>query len=181
MSTKSMSLISMAKILNEIIQEAGDLDNIESYPFTKIKSSEYSFEIDDKMSATVDFEMSWNKDEIASFKLPIKVDPFDVYNVSYEIDGVQTQAKKTDYKTLIKIMKTISDIIIKFVSENKDAKVLTLFPANKNADKLLTKSDPQKYSLYKTIIVNNIKQMSGDWNFSQVKYLNFSGLVLYKK
>jgi len=171
-------------ILEQIIKEVGDLDNIKPFSYKKINKLEYQFS-DEKLNPIyVDFQKYddstieyLNKTDFKSDILKKDV----TFNVLYTIKGNQSQLYKSDYKTLIKILKTVLEIISDFINQNKEVEMLTFYAGNKDQNKLLSTTDPQKTNLYKVILLKNINKYPG-WTYADTKNdSSFNGFVLYKK
>lgn len=169
-----ITLLEMRTQYLRILKEIGDLENIEAYPYQN-----NSFTTDEGWQVKVDFD----KIPYSIFdQLNIPVKRQRTYNVSYDINGEQSQYNKTTYKQLIKILKTVCDIIIKFINDNSDVEALAFIAANKDPQKLLTKTDPQKSAIYKSIIVKSISKLGLKWKLREVEVgsSEFVGFVLLK-
>ncbi len=168
--------ISLKILLEQILNEIGDLDKIDSYDFIKSDSNKYRFSTDDGLRINVVID-GWDDYSQESFELPEKT-----HNVSYSVEGDESQFKKESYSYLIKILKTIFDIIIKHLNDNKEIKGITLFAGNKNKDKFLSHSDTQKEKLYKIIFLNNRNKLNGEWWYRDLEaFENYNGILIYKK
>jgi len=182
-SDNYMSPLKLVMLLEEIMQEVGDLEKTTSYPIKKINDFKYSFEIDQDLAAVIKF----NNGDIDQYflngiKIPTKPLINNTYNVSYTINGVDTQAQKLDYATLIKVLKTVSDVTIEFVKSHKDIEALLFMEMSKTGQTIDgSYSDPQKYNLYKAILIKNLNKLGPSWNYGQFKFLNIPTLVLFKK
>lgn len=139
--------------VKQVIKEVGDLDKIPVYPIQN-----NSFVTDEGWNVKVKFQ-EWDEEsmEIANINTNIYKPP--VYNVYYNIKGVETQFTKSNYNTLIKILKTVVVICERFVEETKP-NGLILFASNRDENKLLSITDPAKSELYHAIaikyIINNL-------------------------
>jgi hypothetical protein len=178
-----MSPVKLVILLEELMSEVGDLDKMISYPIKKINDLQYSFEISEDLSAVVKFSTGdVDQNLLNSLKIPTKPSADNTYNVGYIINGTDTQAKKLDYSTLIKVLKTVSEITIQFIKSHKDVEALLFVAWSKTGQPIKgTYLDPQKYFLYKAIIIKNLNKIGQDWNYGQYKLLNVSTLVLFKK
>lgn len=178
-----MSPLKLVILLEEIMSEVGDLDKMLSYPVKKIDDFNYSFEIDEDLTAEVKFSRGdIDQHLLNAVKIPTKPSIDDTYNVSYVINGTDTQAKKLDYSTLIKVLKTVSEVTIQFVKSHKDAEALLFMAMSKTGQAIKgSYSDPQKHNLYKAILIKNLNKLGQDWNYGQFKLLNIPTLVLFKK
>lgn len=168
-------LLEMRNQYLRILKEIGDFENIESYPYQN-----NSFITDENWKVKVDFDVV----PFAGFEqLNLPTKRRNTYNVSYDINGDQSQYSKTNYKQLIKILKTVADVVKDFVNSNNEVEALTFLAANKDPKKLITNTDPQKSAIYKTIIIKNISKMDSKWKLREVEIggPEFMGFVLIKQ
>ena len=173
-------MIKLKILYEQILKEVGDLENIEPYKWNKISKNEYYFLDKDNDEIYVNFNL-YNEEEVQliNFNPHIK-DITKVYNVSYSLQGKQSQYKKDDYHSLLKIIKTVFDIVKDFIS-NENPYGLTFFAGHKNDDFILSKTDPQKGKLYKTILLKNLQNFPG-WSFADSNLDDdFKGFIFYKK
>jgi hypothetical protein len=157
-----------------ILQEVGDLENITPYPYEN-----NSFTTEENWKVKVDFDVI----PFAEFEqLNIPTKRRNTYNVSYDVNGDQSQYKKTTYKQLIRILKTVSDIVVDFVKDKNTVEALGFLAANKDPQKLITHTDPQKSAIYKAIIVKSISKLGSEWKLREVEIggSEFKGFVLIK-
>jgi len=171
-------MISLVLEYKKLVKEVGDLNNINSYNFIKNSSNKYSFKTEDKLGVIVTFTPF---DENDCKELNIS---YPAYNISYFLEGVETQYQKTNYEYLIKILKTVFDISIDWINNNPKINNITLFASNKNKDTFLTKTDPQKSKLYKIIFIKNINKLpGGNWDFKTINVDEdfYQGLLIYRK
>ena len=170
-----ITLLEMRDQYLRILKEIGDLENIEPYTYQN-----NSFTTDENWKVKVDFDIV----PFTSFEqLNLPTKRRNTYNVSYDVNGDQSQYSKTSYKQLIKILKTVSDIVIDFVKGKDTVEALCFLAANKDPKKLITNTDPQKSAIYKTIIVKNISKMDSKWKLREVEIggSEFMGFVLIKQ
>ena len=105
------------KKLSILILDSIDFTKIESYPFNVVSlTTEFETELD---KVLVEFT------RISDFERSIKYPPALIntkkiigYNVQYSVSGEDTQYRKSNYKYLIKILKTVTDIIIENIKKN---------------------------------------------------------------
>ena len=152
--------IKLTDILNEIISEVGDLENIEPYEFD-YDSWESSFYTEDGDLVVMRTENE--TDKLRSLLTASKIfekEKNEIYNISFEVNGVDTQAKKTTLQEFIKILKTVS-IYAKNELERinsgltrEDKPIFIIGAQSKKSSEL--KSDPQKIALYANIISKNL-------------------------
>ena len=148
-----MNLNTLKNIIKEsYIKEIGDLKNIQTYPYQKIKPNLYAFDTEFG-NVEVGFEEFFYKDW-EEFK--VEYNQYDysgrVYNVLYAIDDITSQIEKTNYKELIKIMSTIRDIVEDFISSFSPYALL-MFGIDKSGG---ISSDKQKNSLYLLLASKNL-------------------------
>ncbi len=173
-------MIKLKILLEQVLNEVGDLENIKPYKWDKISKNEYYFLDKDNDEIYVNFNL-YDEEDIKFIKLSHHIkDTTKIYNVSYSLQGKQSQYKKEDYTSLLKIIKTVFDIVKDFISNEKPSG-LTFFAGHKNDDFILSKTDPQKGKLYKTILLKNIQKFPG-WSFADSNLDNdFKGFLFYKK
>ena len=178
-----MSPLKLVILLEEIMSEVGDLDKMLSYPVKKINDLQYSFDINQDLIAVVEFSTGdIDQNLLNGLKIPGNPSANNTYNVGYIINGTDTQAKKLDYSTLIKVLKTVSEITIQFVKSHKQVEALLFLAMSKTGQPINgSYSDPQKHNLYKAILIKNLNKLGQDWNYGQFKLLNIPTLVLFKK
>jgi hypothetical protein len=173
-------VIKLKILLEQIIKEVGDLDNIPSYKFQKLNPTNYTFSDIDNDDVLVSFNKHDSNEVEQLIGDNSKVDRSLIYNVVYKIKKEESQYKQTGYKELIKIIKTIYEIIKEFIND-KQPTGLTFFAANKNSDFILSKTDPQKGMLYKSILLKNIQNFPG-WSYLDSDLdSDFKGFLMYKK
>lgn len=148
-----MNVNSLKKMISEsYLKEVGDLKNIESYDSYKFSPTLYGF--DTKFGEIeVDFS-TFDPSEWGHFE--VKHNDYDysqeVINPVYSIDGITSQIEKSNYKELLKIIKTVSKIIKRYIEENSPYSVL-LFGDDKSGT---GGSDKQKNSLYLMTALQNL-------------------------
>jgi hypothetical protein len=173
-----MSLLSLKILLEEVINEIGDFKNINSYEFKSLNNNEYIFNVgDDKVN--VYFE-KMDPNQIQAMNEFLDKDFFkeNIYNVVYDIEGVQSQFTKSNYSILVKILKTVTDIIVDFI-DNNDVSFLTFYSMDKTGQTMF-KTDPQKTKLNKIIITQNMNKLPG-WKYRDINLGgSFEGTALYK-
>ena len=169
-----ITLLEMRTQYLRILKEVGDLENVEAYPY-----KDNSFTADENWTVEVDFDII----PFANFEqLNLPTKRRNTFNVSYEVNGYQSQYKKTTYKQLLRILKTVSDIVKNFIKDNNTVEALSFLAANKDPQKLITHTDPQKSAIYKSIIVKNISKLDSEWKLRDVEIggPEFAGFVLIK-
>jgi hypothetical protein len=160
------SKISLALLISEIINEVGDLKNIETYEYSISKTSEM---FTGEFTAILPSE---NKTEIKVFivkmdptnKVDIELPPiFEInypkiksFSIAYTIKGEDAQYDKTDFKTYAKIMATVVKIVKDIISQNEKIyyKPLYLFLSTSKMGEMGTQDTKLKY--YQAILNNNL-------------------------
>lgn len=167
---KKPILLELKLHLVKILKESGDLENIEAYPH---KNNE--FETEEGWKVKVEFN-NLDKEHVDHFNVPINTK-----NVAYSIEGNDSQYKKTTYSKLIKILKTVSDIVIEYAKQNKKLEGLTFFASNKKAEKLLSHTDSQKTAIYKAIVLSRLSKLGSNWTVRDIEVdSDYKGFILYK-
>lgn len=172
----------MMLILEKLLNEYGDLDNIKPYEFHRNYLFNYEFEIDSNLKVIVNFQTNFTKDELSSIGVTgIKFMSNQVFNVGFSVSGIETQAIKSSYSTLIKMMKTITDICFDFIKHN-EVHGLVFYATNKDLEKMFVETDKQKSLLYMTIITKQLSKLPG-WNLKKINMMSdkYSGILLYDK
>lgn len=171
MKNNKPTLLELKLHLINIIKESGDLENIDAYQY---KNNQ--FETEEGWKVKVVFNKVPNG-YLDYFKLPSNS-----INVGYSIEGNESQHEKTTYSKLIKILKTVSDIVIDYANKNKKVEGLMFFAASKDSAKLLTHSDPQKTAIYKAIVLKRISKLGLNWTVRDLELDNdYKGFLIYKK
>jgi hypothetical protein len=165
--------LSLKIILENIIKETGDLENIIPY-----NHNNGEFTTEEGWRVVVKFHHI-KEPEYGYLNLSFRQK--NVKSVEYTIEGEQSQYKKTTYSKLIKILKTISDIVIEYINDNPNLQALVFFAANKDPDKLLSNTDPQKSAIYRAIILKQISQLGQKWITKDIDiHASYNGFILYK-
>jgi hypothetical protein len=150
----------LISILNEVlIKEIGEA-NTPPLKWTRVSPIRYKFlaDINDYIEVvTVDFEQI--EDDISKqFLFPPKYKNLNkIYNVGYNISGDEIQYTKTDLKTLLTILSTVTDIVKDFIQKQP---IDGLFI--KGNSKQIGDSDISKKSnIYKAFIQKQLQQIPG--------------------
>jgi hypothetical protein len=117
----------------------------------------YEFIINiNNIPVTVDvlFEQFNSEEERLLYLGHVLKDYEDCYNLAFGIQDIDTQVYKTDYKTLLKILSTVIDILKQFIKKYSPSAIL-IHPTEKNS---ISKA---KDNLYKAFIDNKISQIPG--------------------
>tara|TARA_Y100000385_G_scaffold248717_1_gene269618 strand:+ start:2294 stop:2806 length:513 start_codon:yes stop_codon:yes gene_type:complete len=144
--------IKILELLSEVLNEVGDLSKIPPYDFT-IKSTGGSFVVDG-LQGSVNIS-KWPQSLNKKFKFPpvVEVGERPLYNIGYSIEEEGSQFIKTNYKTLIKILKTVSLILKHHMSKlDSENPIYTIFSEGKEG---VGFEDHQKMLIYKEILSKN--------------------------
>lgn len=174
-----MNVNNIKKLIKEsYITEVGDLKNIE--PFKYYIYTPTKFKFDSNVGEVI---VRFQKLPAEEFDLDISykgIKPFDyIYNVSYDLEGVDSQYLKSNPKELFKILKTVTNITHKFLKSN-DKYPLVVMGIQKDGT---LASDKQKNSLYLTIISQNLPsgfRVSKAKAFPKAWQKEFDGIVIFK-
>lgn len=140
-------------LYKEIINEVGDLENIESYPFHKLSDNHYKFDFHDEIKGDVTFEEApSNVFLFVEFPPIAQVEKANgIYMVGYSINGNDAQYEKSSTGVLFKCLKTVVKVIDDFIINHP--KCIIVFFENTKEDKL---GIGQKMHLYFKISHSNI-------------------------
>ena len=147
-----MNLKNLKNIITEsYINEIGDLKNIIPYNYVKLDTFNYHFE-----SNVGDVDVEVEKiPQSTKIKFVTKSQIFNeqyngqpLYNISFTVDGLDTQAVKSNLSELNRIVKTVTIIIEKFVQSEKP---FGLFVSGANRDSTSLEPDKVKNTLWLSI------------------------------
>lgn len=159
------------KHLNELF----DFENLKNIPFTKLGGDAYNFEIEIN-GELVDVYVDFVRFDDA-LKLPPTLSGANkIYNVAYAIsdDMVTSQYAISDQKTIIVMMKTVSEIVANFIEKN-DPNILSFFAESTDGT---DQGESKKLSMYKAVID---KQTPSGYVISSVSDARGkNGFMLYK-
>jgi hypothetical protein len=167
-----MANTKLLTLMSEIITEVGDLQNIQPYQWTKKSDTRYDFNViyaDDTFRGTVMLsKLSDEERSLMKFNPVVQPEKADsIVNMGYTINGTSSQHVVTNFKVLIRILKTVSDIIEHQIQSFPNS-IFTIFEESK-----LDKVEPaQKSKLYQAIMTQN---MLPGYRGSTVRYLNYQG------
>lgn len=180
--SKLKTQIELTKILKEIINEVGDLENIIPYKF-QMDSEGLAYFRDEDGDVVVMFVEELGQDQKAELSKVPKV--FEVENnpaidVGYKISGVLSQYKKSTYSKLMRILKTFSiylkEEIGRVEKKYPNLKPLILIAAqSKNREEFA--DDAQKFNLYRQLVMKNIPK---NYRISQAEVLGKKVIVAQK-
>lgn len=171
MASKSTLLI---PILEEIlVKEIGEA-NIQPLEWSQNGPFQYSFNINiEGKDEIVEVNFTQILDDIErQFYFPPKYRNLtNIFNIGYDISGIEKQFKKTDLKTLLIILSTVVDIIKDFIKHRSILDGLFIKPTEKGEKE----ESSQKSTLYKAFIKKQLEQIS---NYSYDTYRD--GFILIK-
>jgi len=150
-------------LLYEVISEVGDIQNIDSYSFTKISNESYEFETEQGDKVKVSFLIA----PLSILKVEDPDHKQTFTNIGFTISGSETQLKKSTYSYLVKIIKTVIDVILDYLKINHP-KYIFISATNKSDEKSMVEFDLQKGKLYQAIMLKNINKLpkyNGEWNY----------------
>ena len=147
-----MKLKELKHLIKEsYLTEVGDLKGIKSFPYEETFQDEYTFKSNVGV-VEVNFEVFYPLD----IDLDVSYEGFDygeeLKNVSYTLEGVDSQYLKSNPRELFKILKTVVDTTNHFISENSPYALL-FFGVSKDGS---LQDDKQKNSLYLSIMNQNL-------------------------
>lgn len=174
MSTSAIKLLSL---LSENLMEYGDLKNIEPYSFNQKDALTYTFNSEEGSNVDAIFTKITPL-EVYSTKIPEIIDKKKIssyFKIGYKVEGVGSQAKKSDLMELLRIMKTITIVADDFIGKNNGAALL-VFEENKNPKIGFIKE--RKSLLYHAIISQNLP--SG-YTSREVSFMDSQGLIISPK
>jgi len=169
----------LVPLIQEIlVKEIGEA-NIPPLNWKKRSATIYEFPVKiEKSKKIVTVAFSLFDDIEQQYYFPPKYKNLDdVYNVSYDVAGIENQFAKTDLKTLLTILSTVVDIVKDFIKNEDgyldDINGLYIRGTSKEMD---GEDISQKSNLYKAFISKQLQQIP---NFGFDTYKN--GFILVKK
>jgi hypothetical protein len=177
---KKLTLISL---INEMINEVGDLQNIVPYPYTLHQTGgdyegRFKAEFEDKeydVEAIVEHLGSVSDN---SLKLPpvFNMDG-DLYNIGYNVEGELAQFDKTNMSTLVKIIKTVIKVASEVMEEVDSKPPYNIFTIGSMSKEGVEGIEDVKLRYYKAILNHNLPT---GYRMAEGKYLNYKVLALQK-
>lgn len=141
------------QLYTEIINEVGDMNNIESYPFHKLSNIYYKFDFKDEVEGDITFEKApSNVFSLVKFPPAAQANKASgIYMVGYAIENNDAQYEKSTTGILFKCLKTVMEVIEDFIKNNPNS--IIVFFENTKQDKI---GVGQKLPLYAKISHSNI-------------------------
>lgn len=152
----SKDTVKLAHLLKEIINEVGDLQNIQPLPYDLDKGTFTVPYREKEYRGKVTFTFL-NEKGLSVFELPPVVDLSKIktgFNIGYSIEGVSSQFIRGDAKLLFAILKTVSILVTEFIKKHPDSLYL-IFGENKAG---IGMEDPQKLAIYRQILGRNLPE-----------------------
>jgi hypothetical protein len=171
--------IKLLELLTDVIQEVGDLKNVQPFEFTLTnRGGKFNIDHQDK-TFRVNVSLSlWGDEYRKWLDFPPIIDTTNkpIYSVGYDIEGDDTQTFKGDVKTLIRIIKTVSEIVKDFINKKQSHNpIFVMFATGKRGESY---EDQQKLNLYRAVLTQNLPQGwrmgYGNNNALNVKFLYLS-------
>jgi hypothetical protein len=161
--------LNLSNLLNEIINEVGDLTNISSWDY-ELNNNGGIFKFiynQQEYKCVVEFTDVPNNLNV-SFSLPPIINHLNkkIVSVGFSVEGTDEQHIKTDQNTLLKILKTVTFIIRDCIKKYPDNTIFVIFATSKIGRGF---NDSQKMRLYKLILQHNLptNYRMGDGNLNQ--------------
>lgn len=171
--------IKLIELLMDVIQEVGDLKNIQPFKFTLTNNGgKFNIDHQDKTFRVNVSLTLWGSEYHKWLDFPPIVDIKDksIYSVGYDVEGDDTQVFKGDLRILIRIIKTVSEIVKDFINKNQSQN--PIFVISATGKKGESYEDQQKLNLYRAVLTQNLPQGwrmgYGDNNALNVKFLYLS-------
>jgi hypothetical protein len=173
--------IKLLNLLNEILNEIGDLQNIEPYGFY-YEPEESGFYTDDRdlIVMRVEDDTEILRDELEASKI-FEKDKNIIYSLSFNVNGETTQAKKSNLKEFYKIIKAVSIFASKELERinsglSRNEKPILVIGAQSKTIKGLV-NDPQKYQFYQNILS---KGLPPNYRIQDGKFKNIPVILIQR-
>lgn len=149
----------LSSLIKEIINEVGDLGNIEPYPFSTMSDTYANFKTDDSEKVSVYFEDI--TDIMDKSSIPKVFDPKNnlIIQFVYDVQGSTSQYKKTSFGELIKILKTVLVFFkekIPYIFSKYGKNVIIVISSQSRYSDTFNPNDPQKDALYQEVVIKNL-------------------------
>lgn len=158
------STINLLELLRPMLKEIGDLKNIEPYDYGKVTGPHVEFKTEkgDKVEVSIkQIQINNNNTNKRSYKVQTDIPNTIInknkeqvfYNLGFSVNDSDTQARISDIKYLLKIIKTVIDILSEMIIETEKRNwdpdtiqyIYTVIPVNKAGS---FKTDKQKEAFY---------------------------------
>jgi hypothetical protein len=159
--------IKLIKLFEEIINEVGDLNNIPVFEYSlNSNGGTFDFEFkDDKAECRVSFTQMPTEVYHLIDLPPIVPRNKEIISVGFDIEGTDEQYFKSNYRLLLRIIKTVAEIITDSLYRYPKDAVFIIMARDKTGR---GSNDSQKMDLYKMVLQQNLPSMyrMGEGSFS---------------
>lgn len=147
-------------LIEELLKEVGDLSNIKPFDF-KFRGEEGYFNIDEDTEVIMFYNQLTNQDKsnLTDYNQILEVNKNPVFDIGFSVNGVITQALRSDLKLLNRILKTVliySQHIMDIIEDNYKGYKPVFIIASQAKNRLELIDDEQKLRYYEYIILNNL-------------------------
>lgn len=177
------SKIDFMSLISEIINEVGDLKNITSYPYTTHKRGmnyicRFKAEVNGvNQDITVSIELSNPSFKDNLILPPVFEKDGDLYNISFNVNGIDAQFAKTNLSLYLKILKTVTEITSDIISETDVNSLNNIYMLGSVSKEGITGKNDTKLKYYRAILNSNLP--SG-YRMAEGKFYSFNILALQK-
>ena len=151
-------LVEYMALFKQIVNEVGDLEGLNAFPFKKISSDKYSFTTPNNETIEVRFT------PVLSTIIKSELPEFEVINVGFTVNGNDSQHSKNEGGYLLVILKTVFDITLDYIQHNNPPH-LFIAGTNKDESSSVISWDKQKTELYQAIVIKNLHKLPGKWKY----------------
>lgn len=159
-------------LIEQYLEEVFDFNNIVPYDVNTISFGKYSFDIDDNARCTVKVEDVSKDRNLIQFN-PARSNIREIFNASFDINGIDSQYSIETLNVYLRIMLTVKSCIADFIDDNKPECVI-IIPFSKQD---IPVTDAQKQNIYRHIWRKH--PISG-YGISSAKIKSFDALCLYR-
>lgn len=160
--------------IQQIINEIGDLSLIKPYEFKKLGAGKYEFiDVDNDI---INLQISKiDNNRVRYIKdFPTVLLGKQGREVFYTVNNIDTQFKTSNYSNLLRILKTIVEIVLEYVNTYIVDYLFIKDTSKVSKDKNITTKD----KLYAAIIDKNL---SDDWAYTISNIAGWNAILLTKK
>lgn len=169
-------------LLIDALLEIGDLKGVEPYPMRNISPYGADFKLDNDVHVHIVTNPIIEKSKLKFDFGEVENYLQDIYNVGFDVGGSQTQFKKTNYLTLLRIIRSVVEVIQyqikKYASINYKGDPLPIYVFFAGGKSDLEAESPQKKKLYQQVILKNL---GSDWETGTVNYNGKTGFYIREK
>lgn len=165
----------LTTLYEQILIEILDFNNIELLKYTKVNNNQYKIKINNDL---VEINFYNDKIEPDVFTLPeiiTKLYDTETVHIGYTFNDVDTQFKKMPLNGFLPILKTIVEIVNRYIIENQPNSLI-IFSTDRYGS---FEVDPAKDKIYKLLVKKYIPLNYGRYNI-EVENLK-TGLILVNK